>query len=318
MGTKTIRLGSTLTFSEEQEGDIIDFIEKLNGSHKTGQFLSNLIRVAMDCPEVLAKVNGEYEYGPAIEQLDTVGMSVARKKFMTQVTRDVAIMKDKVDVIYEQAMKVYALAQMGKRLGIEDRTDSILMATFVCQKQLNQLQEKLGVKFKNDAYVSEKLDTAHKMVDDTLEYILDSYSNIINELKNSMAIEVKTLDIPVNTVTVPVNPVNIPVNTVNIPVNTVNIPVNPVTVPVEKLTIPVEGIVVNGAGAVTAGTGATVAGTANGTGMTGSAGTAGGTSAGSSDDDSIVDFGTDNSDDEEIVDFGESADMGALGNFFGD
>ena len=293
MGNKTIRLGSTLTFDEDQEKDIIELIEALNSSHKTGQFLSNLIRVAVDCPEVLAKVNGTYDIGPAMRQLDTLGMSQSRKQFMSQVAREIQAMREKVDEVYKQSYKVYALSKIGKTLGIEKRSDNNLMAAFVCQRQLNILQDKLGMAFIGDTYISDKMDTSHKMVDETLEYIIDTYNDIVDELRRSLNIEAKKLEIPVEPVTIPVNNVDVPVNTLNIPVNPVNIPVNPLNIPVEKIQVPVVSV------SATSGDATNTVGQAP------------------SVQNETSQQVQENSDDD-IIDFGDSADLGALGNFFGD
>ena len=60
MGAYNIRLGSMFSLDEEQEKDIIGAIEALNASHQTGKFLSNLLRIALDNPEILDVKDGKY------------------------------------------------------------------------------------------------------------------------------------------------------------------------------------------------------------------------------------------------------------------
>lgn len=296
MGMRTIRLGSTLTFNEEQEKDIIDLIERLNSSHKTGQFISNLLRVAVDCPEVLAKVNGQYEMGPAMQQLDTLGMSVSRRQYMISLGKEIAAMKNKVDAVYEQSMKVYMLAQAGKHLALEQRADNNLRASFICQKQLNELQSSLGMMLIDNVYASDKLDKAHKTADDAFEYILNAYGDIVEELRRSLSIEPLRIE---------AEPLKIEVEKLRVEAEKLKIDVDPLTIPVNPVNIPVVSTGVVGNPVVMSQTAPII--------------NAGSNDQSDESEDGIIDFGDveEPVSEEEPIDFGADADMEALGNFFG-
>lgn len=293
---RTIRLGSTLTFNEEQEKDIIDLIERLNSSHKTGQFISNLLRVAVDCPEVLAKVNGQYEMGPAMQQLDTLGMSVSRRQYMISLGKEIAAMKNKVDAVYEQSMKVYMLAQAGKHLALEQRADNNLRASFICQKQLNELQSSLGMMLIDNVYASDKLDKAHKTADDAFEYILNAYGDIVEELRRSLSIEPLRIE---------AEPLKIEVEKLRVEAEKLKIDVDPLTIPVNPVNIPVVSTGVVGNPVVMSQTAPII--------------NAGSNDQSDESEDGIIDFGDveEPVSEEEPIDFGADADMEALGNFFG-
>ena len=154
MGVYTTRLGCQLSFSEEQESDIIAVIQQLNSTHKTGQFLSNLIRIALECPEVIDKGNGRFEQGALLRHMDACGISYDRRQFMQSVTKEIADMKKKVDSIYDIAMKTYTLALMGKHLGLEEKSNNSLMSTFILERQLKDLQTSLGVNIGDAVYAS--------------------------------------------------------------------------------------------------------------------------------------------------------------------
>lgn len=186
MGTRNIRLGSMLAFDEEQESDIIQVIEELNKTHKTGRFLSNLIRIALECPEVLDNTRGKFEKGEILRQMENLGMSYNRKQFMNSVAREVEQMKNKIDRIYEMTQNMYIMSQFGKHLEIEKKTNNLLSAEFILEKQLKELMDVTGVNIKDSTYASNKLDSAHKIADDSLEYIITTYSNIVDELKSNI------------------------------------------------------------------------------------------------------------------------------------
>lgn len=197
MGTYNIRLGSMLSFDEEQEKDIIKAIEALNASHKTGQFVSNLIRIALDNPEILDIKDGKYEKGAIIKQMERVGMSYNRYTFITQVTKEVEAMTKKVDSIYEMVNKLYILAQMGKHLGLEEKTENLLSAEFILERQVKELQDTLGISLTSSMFASNKKEDTKKKAEDALEYIIETYDNILNELKNSIKVEVPVQQVPV-------------------------------------------------------------------------------------------------------------------------
>lgn len=196
MGTYNIRLGSQLSFDEQQEADIIKAIETMNASHKSGQFISNLIRIAFDCPEIMDNNNGKYEKGAILKAMENSGLSYNRQAFMYQITKEVDAMKKKVDEMYSIILKTYMLGQMGKHLGLEEKADNELMAQFVIEKQLKELQDALGISLTSSVFASNRKQDIEKIADDALEYIIESYSGIVNELKaivsNAQTVQVQT------------------------------------------------------------------------------------------------------------------------------
>lgn len=201
MGTYNIRLGSQLSFDEQQEADIIKAIETMNASHKSGQFISNLIRIAFDCPEIMDNNNGKYEKGAILKAMENSGLSYNRQAFMYQITKEVDAMKKKVNEMYSIILKTYMLGQMGKHLGLEEKADNELMAQFVIEKQLKELQDALGISLTSSVFASNRKQDIEKIADDALEYIIESYSGIVNELKtivnNAQTVQVQTVQQPV-------------------------------------------------------------------------------------------------------------------------
>ena len=193
MGNYNIRLGCQLSFDEQQEADIIKAIEKLNATHKAGQFMSNIVRLAFDCPDIMDKSSGAYEKGAVIKALDEAGIFYSRKNFFDSLTKEVNLMKQKVDKMYEMVLKTYILGQMGKKLGLEEKADNLLMAQFVVEKQLKEIQDLLGITLGSSVLASNKKQEVEKIADNALEYIIESYSGIMNELKNTQPVIVQNV-----------------------------------------------------------------------------------------------------------------------------
>lgn len=205
MAAQSIRLSSMLSFDDAKEQDIIDLIGDLNSSHKIGQFLSNLIRIAVDNPELLKCVSGRYSAGPVLEQLDNLNQSFVRARFFNNITDKVDGLHKKVDEMYEMVLKTYMLAQMGNKLGLEQKSEDDLIAQFVIEKHLRDVEDLVGSNFKSSILASNKKANVDKLADEVFEYLIDSYAGVIEALKKQVIPEVKVIEIPVQV------PVQVPV-----------------------------------------------------------------------------------------------------------
>lgn len=188
MANKTIKLVANLTFDENKELDIVNMINYLNSHHKTGQFLSGLIRLAMDCPDIIMKnTNGEIDMGQSMKKITVDGISTIRKDFMNNLNSKVDKLWGQVTDIRKMALQVYTLAQMNKFVGIEAKSENTLRASFVLEKQLSDLQRSLGTLLNDKQFIDERLKKSKEFSDETLEYIINTYDGIVSEIKNQFS-----------------------------------------------------------------------------------------------------------------------------------
>ena len=196
MSVKQIRLNSVISLEEEQEKDIIELVERLNASHKMGEFITVLLRVASDCPEILEKRKGRYESGEVTRAIHKQGMSSARAELVKEYVNMIVEMRNKVDYIYDETLKLGATIEAGNRLGVSGKLENLVLANFVLRKQIEDLQTKLGFggygQFKADV-VGDYL----KKVDDIMEYIITTYASEFSELKSIVQVKTDTVDKPV-------------------------------------------------------------------------------------------------------------------------
>lgn len=202
MGMKSIRLASMLSFDEQQEADIIKMIEAFNSSHRMGEFLSNLIRVAVENPEMVVAKDGKYDTGAVIKVMEKIGKSPTRHNYMQEINKKIYDMQLKVDAVYDMCLKMYTMAEMGKQLGFEKKTENMILAQFVAEQQLGQLKKTLGVDCANVPFMANRLANYQDRAAGTLEYIISCYEPIINALKTEL--KVKEIEIPVKTVGLPI------------------------------------------------------------------------------------------------------------------
>lgn len=188
MGVQSIRLGSTLVFDSEKEKDIISTIEKLNSCHKTGQFISSLIRIAFDCPEILKRTNNAVLMGDVLRQIEQSGIQKDRAEFFDEITKQSTELKQKVDSVYNMVLQMYTLALMRKQLGLEDKSKNALIASFLLEQQLTELQNILGIRL--DTFESNKITQVENKAKECLEYILNTYSDIVDELRSGISVPV--------------------------------------------------------------------------------------------------------------------------------
>ena len=187
MSTWTKRLGGECKFDAEREADICNCVQTLSERRAIGEFISHLLRLAFESPEVFG--DGK-EVLSIISRMNKLGMTPTRYAYFDKITKEVNDMKHKVDEIYEMASKTYMLAQMGKRLGIEDKAENTLRASFLLERQITDMCYKIGVDNLNHTFASNKLENTKERADKALEYILESYDGIIKELKANLTAEV--------------------------------------------------------------------------------------------------------------------------------
>lgn len=182
MSIEQIRLNSVISLEAEQEKDIIELVKRLNASHKMGEFVTVLLRVAADCPELLEKRKGRFESGEVTRAIHKQGMSDARMKLAKEQASMIVEMRKKVDYLYDETLKLGAALEAGNRLGIQGKLENNVLANFILRKQIEEMQKNIGFggygKFKADI-VGEHL----KKVDDIMEYIIATYANEFSELK---------------------------------------------------------------------------------------------------------------------------------------
>lgn len=174
------KLGSTMSYDPKKEKDIIDELEKLRASHKQGEYISNLIRVAFRHPNEMRKLGFRPE---------DYGVDHERQKFFRSLARQVDEMSQKVDKTYEMAIKTYSLAMFNKKIGLEQKSTNILQTQFVLQRQIAELCDTLGISNLGHTFESNKVYNAAKNVDETLEFIIDYYDGIVNEIKQNIVTE---------------------------------------------------------------------------------------------------------------------------------
>lgn len=170
------RLGGMLRFDPDREGHIVDKLNELSDSHRLSQYLIILIRLAFETPEKI----GETDH--LIESMVKLGMSPCAKEFYDGCRKEISDMHKKIDAIYDMCLKMYTLSEFGKCIGLEGKAKNMARAEFMCERQLSQLCDKLGIREKG-IFESAKLTSIEGKSAEILEYIINHYDGAVSEIK---------------------------------------------------------------------------------------------------------------------------------------
>lgn len=175
MAKREVRLGAKLILEDTMEADLIAVADGLNSSRRMSEFMTTLFRLACDNIKFYSHGN-EQEYAKMIDMIADTGVGKERTEYFGKMESKVKEMQDKINSIYDIALKTYSLSQANKMNGLGGKSENIALAQFALQKQMRDIEEITGVKL--GAYESGKLTDMKRKADDILEFIIESYDGI--------------------------------------------------------------------------------------------------------------------------------------------
>lgn len=179
MSVTKIKLGATLSYNTEKEKDIIEVVDALRSQHKLGDFISNILRVAIEQPELIEKSG---------VSLSGYGVTPDREKFFNDVKKQLLEMMRKINEIYDMSIKMYSLTQFNKQIGLEQKSLNLVSAQFILQKQVNEICHSLGISSLGETYASNKMYDVARQTDEVLEYLITTYDGIVGEIRQNSSI----------------------------------------------------------------------------------------------------------------------------------
>lgn len=182
-GVYKCRLGGELQFKVDKEKYIVDRVAELSHSRGLSDLLEHLIRLVLDDPSLLRQEENMKEL---LDFMNKTNLTPNAAKFYAQASKEINEMRAKIDDIHTMCKETYTLALFGKTLGLEEKTHNLLSAEFLLQKQLREIEDRLGI-VAQSAYLSSKLKDSKKDAEDALAYIIEHYDGIVSEIKNRQA-----------------------------------------------------------------------------------------------------------------------------------
>lgn len=166
----------SISFDEIKEQDIINWLESLSEKRQIGEVLSNMVKSAFD---------GD---GTAFKNMNTTSLSVIRQQFFNEITQEVKAQTNKIDEVYSMCEDLYGLARLNKTVGLEAKTDNLMLTQFVLQRQQNQLKQTLGVDNVKVPYASDRLLDEKEKTEKVFGFIAEVYESYIAEIQKQVAL----------------------------------------------------------------------------------------------------------------------------------
>lgn len=174
MAIHSLKVNTQISLEQEKDKDIITLLEDLKEGHRIGQFLGDLVKAVVDNP-----------YGIKAEEfVKKYNADNIRNTYFKFLDSEMKQIRSKVDEMYKMVMDMYILTKFGKHIGLEGKTENVMSAQFIVEKQLKEIERILGVNLRA-AYESDKIQDITELSERVLEYIINTYSGIVGEIKNN-------------------------------------------------------------------------------------------------------------------------------------
>lgn len=183
MSLEAVRLGGQFWYDTETEQDLANVIKSLSSSHRLGEFISYMFRIAIEDPTILENKDGVVKYGTVTEKLKSLGHTDKRRKQLEELADKIFDVKLEADKIYKMCYEMHLLAQINKLTGIEEKADRTMIKEFMLERELKDICSEIGT---SAIFYKDMLDREHKKEEDSLTYILKAYGSIIDDLKEQV------------------------------------------------------------------------------------------------------------------------------------
>ena len=183
MSLEAVRLGGQFWYDTETEQDLANVIKSLSSSHRLGEFISYMFRMAIEDPTILENKDGVVKYGTVTEKLKALGHTDKRRKQLEELADKIFDVKLEADKIYKMCYEMHLLAQINKITGIEEKADRTMIKEFMLERELKDICSEIGT---SATFYKDMLDREHKKEEDSLTYILKAYGSIIDDLKEQV------------------------------------------------------------------------------------------------------------------------------------
>lgn len=164
----------TMNFDSDREKDIVGVLKMLQNRRNLSRFVASLVRIALDSPEWFCDKDSEF-----LKEVIKYDITPVRYEATEKVVEETHKMKEKLDELYKMNVELYTAIKAGKVVGAEDAVKNQLAANFIMQRRNYALAELVGVTGGFGVYESEKVHSVEEFAEKSLEYILETYGDIL-------------------------------------------------------------------------------------------------------------------------------------------
>ena len=183
MGIKRIKVSTYIDIDDVKEKDLEKTLQEMIDSRQLSTFSTNAIKLVLENQELLNRCKvGEKQ------------VLSSREAFFNELNTKVKELENTQKYLESELQKVVEFIRLRKMIGIEDKLDNIACSQFLVKRQIKALNKQLG-RISSDLIIDRRsvepdIIEMTRKADELVEFTINHYDGIINELKNMMTVSV--------------------------------------------------------------------------------------------------------------------------------
>lgn len=180
-----VKISTYVELDDIKEKDLIELIQNITLNRQLSTFATNCIKLVMENPELL---NNCYNSGG--KKL----MISSREAFFAEMREKMKAIEDNQMFLMKEVRKLEDFIRLSKMLGIEEKVDNLACAQFIIRRKIKEYNKQLG-RLGADLIldrrsVEKDIIALTEDSDDFVEFVIEHYDGVINELKKMTTINV--------------------------------------------------------------------------------------------------------------------------------
>lgn len=159
----SIRLGTTLRFSKEQELDLIKNVQDLTDRHKLGAYINELLRYVWENPE-------KFE-GTVVDPYKN-NISMKRRQFFNHVDSEVKKCKESLEYMYKEMLILNTAAKVGSTVGLVESTSEFLDGLEYIEGYIRKLKDSYNLDRLDGKCVSDSKDSVEEIANRAADILI--------------------------------------------------------------------------------------------------------------------------------------------------
>lgn len=183
MGIKRIKVSTYVDIDDIKEKDLEKTLQDMIDSRQLSTFSTNAIKLVLENPELLNRCRvGEKQ------------MLSSREVFFNELSTKVKELENTQLYLEGELQKIVEFIRLRKMIGVEEKLDNVACSQFLVKRQIKALNKQLG-RISSDLVTDRRsvepdIIEMTKKADELVEFTINHYDGIINELKSMMTINV--------------------------------------------------------------------------------------------------------------------------------
>lgn len=193
MGIKRIKVSTYIELDDVTEKDIEQTLQEMINSRQLSAFSTNAIKLVLENQDLLDKC-----------KVGDKQIISTREKFFNDLTTKVKELEKTQLLLEEEVQRLVEFIKLRKMIGMEEKIDNVMCSQFLIKRQMKMLNRQLG-RIGTDLVIDRRtvekdILEMTKQAEDLLEFTIEHYDGVINELKQMTVINMPVQERIIETV----------------------------------------------------------------------------------------------------------------------